>query len=42
MKKYQQDNVKDVGGFVAESLRGRRRKENVLSVHGYFRYGLRR
>jgi putative DNA primase/helicase len=32
MKKYQQDNVKDVGGFVAGELKeGRRRKENVLS-----------
>jgi Predicted P-loop ATPase and inactivated derivatives len=32
MKKFQQDNVKDVGGFVAGELKdGRRRKENVLS-----------
>lgn len=32
MKKYQQDNVKDVGGFVAGEIKdGRRRKENVLS-----------
>lgn len=32
MKKNQQDNVKDVGGFVAGELKnGRRRKENVLS-----------
>ena len=32
MKKYQQDNVKDVGGFVAGKLKdGRRRKENVLN-----------
>lgn len=32
MKKYEQDNVKDVGGFVAGELKdGRRRKENVLS-----------
>ncbi|MCW6108644.1 hypothetical protein LAV45_18370, partial [Clostridium sporogenes] len=32
MKKFQQDNVKDVGGFVAGELKdGRRKKENVLS-----------
>ena len=32
MKKYQQDNVKDVGGFVAGQLKdGRRRKENVIN-----------
>lgn len=32
MKKYQQDDVKDVGGFVAGELKdGRRRKENVIS-----------
>lgn len=32
MKKFQQDNVKDVGGFVAGELKdGRRRKENVIS-----------
>ncbi|WP_461206093.1 virulence-associated E family protein [Clostridium sp. DL1XJH146] len=32
MKKFQQDNVKDVGGFVAGELKNsRRRKENVLS-----------
>ncbi|GAB6180165.1 VapE family protein [Desulfotomaculum defluvii] len=31
MKKYQQDNVKDVGGFVAGELKdGRRKKENVI------------
>lgn len=31
MKKHQQDNVKDVGGFVAGQLKdGRRRKENVI------------
>lgn len=31
MKKYQQDNVKDVGGFVAGKLKdGRRRKESVI------------
>jgi putative DNA primase/helicase len=32
MKKYQQDNVKDVGGFVAGKLKdGRRRKESVIN-----------
>ena len=32
MKKHEQDNIKDVGGFVAGELKdGRRRKENVLS-----------
>lgn len=32
MKKFEQDNVKDVGGFVAGELKdGRRRKENVLA-----------
>jgi putative DNA primase/helicase len=32
MKKYQQDNIKDVGGFVAGTLKdGSRKKENVLS-----------
>ncbi len=32
MKKHQQDDIKDVGGFVAGELKnGRRRKENVLS-----------
>lgn len=32
MKKIEQDNVKDIGGFVAGELKdGRRRKENVLS-----------
>lgn len=32
MKKFQQDNVKDVGGFVAGELKDdRRKKENVLS-----------
>ncbi|RMD03219.1 hypothetical protein D9O40_03500 [Clostridium autoethanogenum] len=32
MKKFQQDNVKDVGGFVAGELKnGRRRKGNVIS-----------
>jgi predicted P-loop ATPase len=32
MKKYQQDDIKDVGGFVAGVLKeGRRRKENILS-----------
>lgn len=32
MKKPEQDNIKDVGGFVAGELKdGRRRKENVLS-----------
>ncbi|MFA9398380.1 MAG: VapE domain-containing protein [Clostridiaceae bacterium] len=32
MKKVEQDNVKDIGGFVAGELKdGRRRKENVLS-----------
>lgn len=32
MKKYQQDNVKDVGGFVAGELKnGRRRKDNVIN-----------
>ncbi|GAA0788059.1 hypothetical protein GCM10008909_21200 [Hathewaya limosa] len=32
MKKFQQDNVKDVGSFVAGELKdGRRKKENVLS-----------
>lgn len=32
MKRFQQDNVKDVGGFIAGELKdGRRRKENVLS-----------
>lgn len=31
MKKYQQDNVKDVGGFVGGKLKdGRRRKESVI------------
>jgi putative DNA primase/helicase len=32
MKKYQQDNVKDVGGFVAGKLKdGRRRKDSVIN-----------
>ena len=32
MKKYQQDNVKDVGGFVAGKLKdGRRKKESILN-----------
>ncbi|QCH27820.1 virulence-associated E family protein [Clostridium tyrobutyricum] len=32
MKKFQQDNAKDVGGFIAGELKyGRRRKENVIS-----------
>ncbi|QNO13351.1 hypothetical protein HYG86_00455 [Alkalicella caledoniensis] len=31
MKKYQQDNIKDVGGFVAGKLKdGRRRKESII------------
>jgi putative DNA primase/helicase len=32
MKKYQQDNMKDVGGFVAGKLKdGRRRKDSVIN-----------
>ena len=32
MKKYQQDNIKDVGGFVAGKLKdGRRRKESIIN-----------